>query len=178
MRIIAGSLKGRRLAAPDAGDLTVRPTSDRAREALFSILQAWPEGPFLDLFAGSGAVGLEAWSRGYRPVVLLERHPKALACLRANARGTDVRILSLDVRRGLDACGGDFRIVFADPPYADSLEQFRHLATGLAQRLVPGGLLVWETERRTDLPELPGLRAVDDRTYGTARFRFFSACPG
>ena len=61
MRIIAGTLKGRRLEGPAPGDLRIRPTSDRAREALFSILQTRPPGAFLDLFAGTGAVGLEAW---------------------------------------------------------------------------------------------------------------------
>ena len=92
MRVIAGSLKGRRLQAP--ADLTVRPTADRAREALFSILQRWPPGPFLDLFAGSGAVALEALSRGYGPVACVERDPRALACIRANAREFYVRNLS------------------------------------------------------------------------------------
>jgi len=81
MRVVAGTLKGRRLVAPPPGDLRVRPTSDRAREALFSILQRWPQGPFLDLCAGTGAVGLEAHSRGYAPVVCLEAAEPGWTCL-------------------------------------------------------------------------------------------------
>ena len=116
LRIIAGTLKGRRLQAP-RGDLAVRPTADRAREALFSILQRWPQGPFLDLFAGTGAVALEAWSRGYGPVACVERDPAALACLKANARGTGLRVLARDAQRLPADAFPPQAVVFADPPY-------------------------------------------------------------
>ena len=96
MRIIAGTLRGRRLQGPESGDLNIRPTSDRAREALFSILQKWPSGAFLDLFAGTGAVALEAWSRGYDPVVCIEKSAGALKLIETNARGTGVRVLKRD----------------------------------------------------------------------------------
>ena len=96
MRVIAGSLKGRRLDAPEDGDLRVRPTSDRAREALFSILQRWPQGAFLDLFSGTGAVALEAFSRGYGPVTAVEKGEPGWSCIQRNLRGTGVKALRSD----------------------------------------------------------------------------------
>jgi 16S rRNA (guanine966-N2)-methyltransferase len=173
MRVIAGSLRGRRLQGPGAGDLRIRPTSDRAREALFSILQKWPVGPFLDLFGGSGAVALEAWSRGYGPVVCVEKSPEALDMITANVRGTSVTVVRKDVRK-LDA--GMFppqAVVFVDPPYEDSPMLWAELAPKLFARLLPGGVLVWETDQRTELPAVPGWIAVDSRRYGAARFHFF-----
>lgn len=130
-------------------------------------------GGFLDLFSGTGAMGVEAWSRGYRPVVCVDREPQALDCLRQNVLGTEIQVLKLDLSRPLRLPEQRFSIIFADPPYAESKGHFSRMASGLASRLDPEGLLVWETDRLTELPEAFGLLRVDDRAYGNVRFHLF-----
>ena len=177
MRIIAGTLKGRRLQAPPLPDTRVRPTADRAREALFSILQRWPQGPFLDLFAGTGAVAVEARSRGYGPVACVERDPAALACARANTRGTAVQVAARDaLRLPADAYPGQM-VIFADPPYEQSLACWQALAGRLASWLDPDGVLVWETAAGTPLPPAPGLAELEARRYGAAEFHLLRTEP-
>jgi len=173
VRIIAGTLKGRRLQTPPPGDLRVRPTSDRAREALFSILQRWPRGPFLDLFAGTGAMALEAWSRGYAPVACVEQETVALGCIKANARGTDVQVLPQDARRLRPDAFPPQTVVFADPPYEAGAELWRALAPKLRDWLHPEGVLVWETGLDVDLPAPEGLEELETRHYGAAVFHLF-----
>ncbi|HLO68593.1 MAG TPA: RsmD family RNA methyltransferase [Holophaga sp.] len=174
MRIIAGALKGRRLQAPPGTDL-VRPTSDRAREALFSILQKWPQGPFLDLYAGTGAVGLEAFSRGYGPVTCVERDPAALACLRRNAQGTALAVLAQDAARLRPASFGGLAVVFADPPYRDAPSAWAALAPLAKAWLAPGGILVFEAPAGVALAPAEGLEALGERRYGAASFHLFQA---
>jgi len=174
MRIIAGSLKGRRLVAPPAGDLRVRPTSDRAREALFSILQRWPQGPFLDLCAGTGAVGLEALSRGYGPVTCVEAAEPGWSCLNRNAGGTPLVLLRRDL--GL-LPPGDFRgqaVIFLDPPYDQGPRMWTSLAARMRSWLAPDGILVFETDRTTSLELQPGWQLAETREYGAARFHFWT----
>ena len=171
MRIIAGTLKGRRLRAPDG--LSVRPTADRAREALFSVLQKWPRGAFLDLFGGTGAVALEAFSRGYAPVACVEKDPQALACLKANLRGAELAILAQDVMRlGADAFR-DQAVIFLDPPYAAWTETWAALAPRLGTWLAPTGVLVFETAAGTAFPPCPDLEPLEVRRYGAAEFHLF-----
>jgi 16S rRNA (guanine966-N2)-methyltransferase len=173
VRVIAGTLRGRKLLGPAPGDLSIRPTADRAREALFSILQKWPTGPFLDLFGGTGVVALEAWSRGYAPVVCIERSPGALKLMEANARGTGVRILKADLGKpGSLALPGQ-AVIFVDPPYEASGALWPKLAPVLASWLAPGGILVWETDAGLVLEAPPELAPVEVRAYGAARFHFF-----
>lgn len=174
MRVIAGSLKGRRLAAPPPEDLRVRPTADRAREALFSILQRWPAGPFLDLCAGTGAVGLEARSRGYDPVVAVESAEPGWSCLVRNAEGTGLRTLRADLRRlPADAFRGQ-AVIFLDPPYDQAQDLWRRLAGRLRGWVAPGGVLVVETDRRTELELQAGWEPAERREYGAARFHFWT----
>jgi 16S rRNA (guanine966-N2)-methyltransferase len=151
----------------------VRPTSDRAREALFSILQRWPRGPFLDLFAGTGAVALEAWSRGYAPVACVEKDPGALACIRANARGTGLQVAARDALRLPADAFPPQAVIFADPPYERSLDGWRALADRLGPWLAPDGVLVWETAAGAELPPAPGLAELEARRYGAALFHLF-----
>jgi len=172
VRIIAGSLKGRSLQAP--GGLQVRPTADRAREALFSILQRWPRGPFLDLFAGTGAVALEAFSRGYGPVACVEHDPAALDCIRRNARGAPLQVLARDVQRLPADAFAPQAVVFADPPYETSARSWQALAPRISGWLDPGGVLVWETGHPMDLPAAEGLERVESRRYGAAVFHLFT----
>ena len=178
MRIIAGSIKGRRLEAPGVGDLSVRPTADRAREALFSILQRWPAGPFLDLCSGTGAVALEAWSRGYAPVTCVEREARALACIKANAKGADLRVLAKDAAKlPADAFAAQ-AVVFADPPYESSLALWQSLAPRIRQWLDPQGILVWEAAHGTELPAVAGLEELEARRYGAAVFHIIRPVSG
>lgn len=172
MRIIAGSIKGRRLASPAAEELTVRPTSDKAREALFSILSAGPQCAFLDLFAGTGAVGLEAWSRGFQPVTCVESAPRAVKLLRANCVGTDVRIMGTDaLRLEPDAFSG-LGLVFADPPYDQATRSLEALAPRILRWLARDGRLVWENSAQEAIAVPEGFRLIDRRRYGAAAFHF------
>ncbi|MBS1767417.1 MAG: RsmD family RNA methyltransferase [Acidobacteria bacterium] len=172
MRVIAGSLKGRRLEAPPERDLRVRPTSDRAREALFSILQRWPVGGFLDLYSGTGAVALEAHSRGYGPVVAVEKGEPGWGCLSRNLRGTEVEALKVDAQALKAERFAGLAIVFADPPYAEAAAAWGAMAARVKGWLDPGGLAVWETDSEVDLPAMPGWKLESVRDYGRARFHF------
>ncbi|HEX9081401.1 MAG TPA: RsmD family RNA methyltransferase [Holophagaceae bacterium] len=174
MRVIAGSLKGRSLAAPPPRDLRVRPTADRAREALFSILQRWPQGPFLDLCAGTGAVGLEALSRGYAPVTCVEAGEPGWACLRRNAEGTALQVLRQDVQK-LEA--GRFQslaVAFLDPPYESVSRLWGQMAGRIRGWMAESGVLVVETDRRTELEFQIGWELAETREYGAARFHFWT----
>lgn len=175
MRVIAGSLKGRRLDAPEGDDLRVRPTSDRAREALFSILQRWPQGAFLDLFSGTGAVALEAYSRGYDPVTAVEKGEPGWSCIQRNLQGTAVRALRNDaLALKADAFRGQ-AVIFADPPYAEASQAWEAMAARLRSWLEPGGVLIWETESSLDLPPAPGWRLESVRDYGRVRFHILAS---
>ena len=160
--------------APPEGDLQVRPTSDRAREALFSILRRWPSGPFLDLFSGTGAVALEAYSRGYGPVTAVESGEPGWSCLLQNIMGAKIQALRSDaLALKADAFQGQ-AVIFADPPYAQTLKAWEALGLRLQGWLEPGGVLVWETESNADLPSLRGWRELEVRDYGRVRFHLFS----
>ena len=170
MRVIAGTLKGRKLQAPPPEDLRVRPTADRAREALFSILERWPKGAFVDLFAGTGAVALEALSRGFGPVACVEQEPVALRCLAANLRGSEIQVLKQDALRLGPKAFAHQAVIFGDPPYDQAVRAFERLAPALRSWVNPDGLLVWETDRNAVLPETRGWALLEQRDYGAARF--------
>lgn len=175
-RIIGGHAKGRRLQTPK-GDLT-RPTADRVREALFSVLEStWGslrEVRFLDLYAGSGAVGLEAWSRGAGAVTFVERDRRTAAVIKSNAAAVGcsaARVVTASVRTVLSEAAVDqpYDVVFADPPYAQASDR---VAADL-QVLVERGWLAEDAavvvERATRAGPVPwpgGLVAERVRTYG------------
>jgi 16S rRNA (guanine966-N2)-methyltransferase len=173
VRIIAGAWRGRTLLAPP-GEAT-RPTSDRAREALFSMLQS-RLGSFdglevADPFAGTGALGLEALSRGAARCTFAETDRTALETLKRNAAalgaGDRADIRSLD---GTRLSGGPFHLVLMDPPYGSGLGS-RALAHMIqAAALAPGALISLETAR-TDQPDLLGCELLAERNYGKARLR-------
>jgi 16S rRNA (guanine966-N2)-methyltransferase len=159
MRIIAGTHRGRPLKTPTWHGL--RPTSDRLRETLFNILAARvPGARVLDAFAGTGAVGLEALSRGAASAVCLEHDRRAHALIAENrallALEAQCMILRTDARRALQApiAGGPFEIVFLDPPYDD--EDLGALVTAAAAQRAPGGVLVLEHASRRPSPALNG----------------------
>lgn len=124
MRVIAGDKKGRRLCAPEG--LDTRPTSDKVKEALFSIIQfELPDAQFLDLFAGSGQMGIEALSRGAKFAVFVDEGKKACDCIRQNLAATQLTGLSeinmKSAQQYLASCRTKFDIVFMDPPYREGL---------------------------------------------------------
>jgi 16S rRNA (guanine966-N2)-methyltransferase len=171
-RIVAGLAGGRRLQVP-AGSGT-RPTADRTREGLFSSLESLRGSlaglAFLDLYAGSGAVGLEAASRGATPVVLVERAPRALRVLRANVAGlalpgTSVRAEPVE-RTLAGPAGSAFDVVFLDPPYAEPVQPpLAQLVSG--GWLAPGAHVVVERATRDgDLGWPEGLAPLRSRRYG------------
>lgn len=157
VRIIAGRWRGRRLRFP--GNAGIRPTPDRVRETLFNWLQGSIEGArCLDLFAGSGALGIEALSRGADSVVLVERDPRTAAYLQAtlallNASGGEVR--KIDAQTFLRSAGRRFDLVFLDPPFAEGA--LAPLLTTLANsgQLAPGARVYIEHAARDGLPALP-----------------------
>jgi 16S rRNA (guanine966-N2)-methyltransferase len=175
MRIIAGSRKGHTIVAPKG--LDTRPTSDRVRENVFNIVSPWVEGArVLDLYAGSGAMGLEALSRGAAAAVFVESDAEALHAIERNLdklRLTGARLVRGDATTGLvqeTSAGRKYDLVFADPPYAmtDYAPLSRYLPSALAQ----DGLLVFETAAAVE-PELPGLAVRTTRKYGSTRVTVF-----
>lgn len=174
-RILAGRWKGRVLQVPRGA----RPTSSRAREALFDILQDDLAGSrVLDLFAGSGAVGLEALSRGASRAVFVETDSGALEenVAAFAARREEHELLRQDAREAAAALsrrGETFDFIFADPPYALKAALSRPLAALLA----PGGKVVVQTDSDADPPELPGLALETRRPYGRNVFWFFERAP-
>ena len=167
MRVVAGEFKGRRLVAP-RGSRT-RPTADRVREALFSMLGDVEGAEVLDLYAGSGALGIEALSRGAAGAVFVERDPKAVAAIERNlaAVGVEARVERTDAQRFLARASGPYDLVFCDPPY-DSASR---LAGPLAERLPAltreTARIVTESDKRNPL-DLP-FPLVVERTYGDTR---------
>jgi 16S rRNA (guanine966-N2)-methyltransferase len=170
MRVIAGRLGGRRLRAP-RGNLT-RPTSDRVREALFAMLGELDGLRVLDLFAGSGALGIEALSRGAQTAVFVERDAAALKALNANLTALAIGEESAQVRRA-DALGAlqsargrkeTYDLIFIDPPYRQARKWGLELSATLPLLLRPGARVVVESDRREPL-ELE-LSVERERRYG------------
>lgn len=175
MRIVAGSHGGRRLVAPP-GD-TTRPTSDRVREALFSMLGPLDDHDVLDLFAGSGALGLESLSRGARRAVLVERDRRALVALRANVEALGFGAGRAEVRAGdagrvaRDAAAGAeaYDLVFLDPPYRLAAGFGATYGALLDALLAPGARVVSESDRRAPM-EL-AVPLTQERRYGDTLIR-------
>jgi 16S rRNA (guanine(966)-N(2))-methyltransferase RsmD len=176
VRISGGRLRGRTLSVAPG----IRPSGGRLREALFDVWQdRVAGGRVLDLFAGSGAVGLEALSRGASEVILVEKDRAVLHYLRRNCRHTDssaARVVRIDLPSGLGRLAGGaaqlFDLVFADPPYRFS--RFADLLSELEPVLAPGGEAAIEHRRGVELPEAEGgLIRVDCRRYGDSLVSFY-----
>jgi 16S rRNA (guanine966-N2)-methyltransferase len=177
MRIVAGRYGGRRLTAPP-GDAT-RPTSDRVREALFQRLGPLDGQRVLDLFAGSGALALEALSRGAVHATLVDSAPAAIEAIRANVAALDLSAEQADVRRqdvraflrSARTARHEYDLVLVDPPYRLAAELGRELSPSIAAVLAPGGLVVSESDRRSPLDLAPHLPLTDERRYGDTLIR-------
>jgi len=180
VRVVAGEFKGRRLYAPRSA--RTRPTADRVREALFSMLGDVSGASVLDLYAGSGALGIEALSRGAASAVFVECDRQALAALRRNldpllpqlrARDAKAGVLRLDAGRFLARPEGTFDLVFCDPPYDDAPRAAAALADALPEIVRENARIVTESDKRNPL-ELP-LPLLVERTYGDTRIAIHSA---
>jgi 16S rRNA (guanine966-N2)-methyltransferase len=173
MRVIAGDFRGRRLQAPPGAG--TRPTSDRVREALFSVLgDRVPGARVLDLFAGSGALGIEALSRGAAEATFVDSAPAAIRAVKANldTLDADAEVRRADARRFLGsarAAARQYDLVFLDPPYRLAGRLGGELTAALAAVLAPGAAVVAESDRRAPL-EL-GLPILDERRYGDTLIR-------
>jgi 16S rRNA (guanine966-N2)-methyltransferase len=170
MRIIAGSAKGRRLVGPQG--MRTRPFTDRAKEALFSSLGAHVvEARVLDLYAGSGSLGLEALSRGAASATFVEQDREALVALEKNiaAVGRGGTVVTGDVARFLEGAGEGFDLAFVDPPYAESAATVDAVLLALAPHLGSGSIVVVHRRYGTEAPAAPrGMQLVDRRRYGDA----------
>jgi 16S rRNA (guanine966-N2)-methyltransferase len=185
MRVIAGTFRSRQLKSLKG--LVLRPTSDRLRETLFNILaDRIPGSRFIDLFAGTGAVGIEAISRGAREVVFVENHPPAATLIAKNLESLEIRsgtkVISLDALRALQRLASTHKpdtppydIVFLDPPYSAS-EDYRRVLEFLSEVtfISAGGLVIAEHRRNFELPERFGnLERVRVLRQGDATLSFF-----
>ena len=183
-RVVTGRFRGAILQAPE-GDKT-RPTTDKVKEALFSIIQAYvPDSEFLDLFAGSGQIGIEALSRGAKRVTLVERSGQAASVISKNISkirmdGSDeLRFYKKSVAQALEALGQEgekFDIIFMDPPYKDvplRLDEATKLISGFGM-LNEDGMLIVEHDKDCEIPEeVNGLKHVRSCSYGLQVLTFF-----
>jgi 16S rRNA (guanine966-N2)-methyltransferase len=167
VRVVAGEFKGRPLRAPRG--MRTRPTADRVREALFSMLVNVTGARVLDLYAGSGALGIEALSRGAASAVFVECDPRVAAVIERNLRSLELHqeVVRQDALRFLGRAEGPFDLVFCDPPY-DSVPRIAGpLAERLPALLANGARIVTESDKRMPL-ELP-FALLAERTYGDTR---------
>lgn len=178
MRVITGTARGRRLTAPEG--LDVRPTTDKVKEAVFSAIQFELAGAaVLDLFAGSGQMGIEALSRGASKAVFVDNSPKAVKCVGENIRAAkferSAQILSRDSFDYIRLTAETFDIIILDPPYRKG-----HIAEVLplaAKKLNKGGSIICEYESEMDEPQAPeGLELKKTYRYGKINVTIFRSC--
>lgn len=191
MRIVAGRFRGKQLAAPDPDDRTIRPSSDRLREAVFNILAHASDGDavrdarVLDLFAGTGALGLEALSRGARFCVFIEEAAGARALIRRNVEAMGLTGATKIFRRDATRIGAagtlePFALIFADPPYGQGLAERALAAARNGGWLKPGAIVVVEERAGSTFTVPEGFKEFDRRTYGEGMvifLRFVDADP-
>ncbi len=183
MRIVGGRLKGRVLSAP--ASRAIRPTSERLRELIFDILEHRFPGHIegarvVDLFAGTGALAIEALSRGARFALFVDNGAEARALLRANveamALGGVTRIWRADATKlGSSPAGGPFALAFLDPPYGQDLAAPALASLVEGGWLEPGALCVVEEDAKAGIAAPVGLERVDERVYGDTKIAIFQA---
>ena len=175
MRIVGGSLKGRRFASKQMPH--ARPTTDRAKESLFNILNQhfyWEELDVLDLYSGLGSIALESYSRGAKSVDAVDSNAKSVKYIAQTAKdwGATIQVHKADVLKYLKKCSKQYDLVFADPPYSkvDLLVETIQLVQD-KKVLKPGGWLIVEHETSQHLPEQ---FCFDKRVYGQSTFSFYT----
>ncbi|MCL2365165.1 MAG: 16S rRNA (guanine(966)-N(2))-methyltransferase RsmD [Defluviitaleaceae bacterium] len=180
MRVIAGTARRINLVAPLGS--TTRPTSDRAKEALFSILAAdLADAFFLDLFCGSGAMGIEALSRGAAFSVFVDTTKAAIQAVTHNLQATKLQSKATlmqcsakDAIQTFDAKGSNFDLIFMDPPYDGNWISDTLALLANTTILNEGGQIIVETETKLPLPEASGFTLTHQRDYGRTRFLFYA----
>lgn len=180
MRITGGTAKGRKLCSPKGAKDSIRPTSDRVREALFSILgERVMSARVLDLFAGTGSLGLESLSRGAASAVFVDQSPQALELIRTNLyhcfNTVQPELVHLDLSRSIGftslakrmAPGRQFDLIFLDPPYEKKLAELALTMVETTSLVAPGGVVIAEERWKVVLPDMAGgLRLFLHRRYG------------
>lgn len=183
MRIVAGSAKGRPIEGPRKSK-AIRPTADRVRETIFNILGQWMEGlNVLDLFAGTGALGLEAVSRGAASLVMVDQDREAQSLCKDNAEGLgftpQTRVLATTAVKGLELLareGRKFELIFADPPYAARVVPDLLDVLEKSSVLAAGGTFVIEHDKREEAPERHGtFERIDQRRFGDTQVSFYKS---
>lgn len=185
MRIVGGRFRGTALAGPAAGSLAIRPTSDRLRESLFNILEhgfddVLRDARVMDLFAGTGALGFEAMSRGAKTCLFVEEAAEARGIIRRNQETLGLMGTTRIFRRDATSMGPvgpvePYTLAFLDPPYGKGLGERALASLKAGGWLAPGALVVVEENAKTE-PLLPdGFTAVDRRAYGDTAFTFARA---
>ena len=183
MRVEAGTTKGRRLQSVPGR--RVRPTSGRVRQALFNMLRdRVPASIFVDMFAGTGSVGLEALSHGARHVYFVEKDSRALSTLRVNVRRCGVEPQATVVAAGLPQALRSLPptmqadVIFLDPPYASDLAQATLIALGEHRLLAPDGLIVWQHAARREPHILLQYEHLLSKRYGNSELTFLTPVKG
>ncbi len=181
MRIIGGEFRGRRLSSVGKGDTAahLRPTADRVRESLFNILAGYgvPDGArVLDLFAGTGALGLEALSRGGACVTFVETGRTSLRILKSNIEicraAPQTEVVTRDARKLGQNPDAPYDLVFLDPPYGQALGEAALNAAIEGGWIAPGAMIVWEENTSVTPPSVLSLQ--DERRYGDTMIRLFT----
>ncbi len=187
MRIIAGTAKRRSLKSPSPAQ-GVRPILGRIKKSLFDILRPRLDGAaFLDLYAGSGAVGIEAISRGAASVTFVDRNPACISIIRQNLSKLQMfdraRLVRADATKELAVAGGPFDLVFMGPPYHDEHFNRFHLtgptlrAIARAGILKEGGWVIGQHHAKEIVPEIPGWTCFRQESYGDTRLSFYTHVP-
>jgi 16S rRNA (guanine(966)-N(2))-methyltransferase RsmD len=180
IRVISGSVKGRRLKSP--GNLKVRPTADRVKEALFNIIRdRVPGSIFLDLFAGTGNIGIEALSRGASMVVFVEQHYKTIQLIKENLDLTGLNDYATLLKGNIPSCFSSlgamsykYDLIFMDPPYLKDLINCALSGIDEYDLLLPGGQAIVECSKLEDLPlEVNKLRLIRQEKYGDTILGFY-----
>jgi 16S rRNA (guanine966-N2)-methyltransferase len=181
MRVIGGLAKGRRLRTGRGSE--IRPTSDYLKEVIFDILGGLVrDGAFLDLFAGSGNVGIEALSRGAQEAIFVDSSPLSIRLIQNNLqvtglldRATLMRAKALPAMRSLESRGHRFRVIFIDPPYRRSLTLLTLTALSRFDLLEKGGLVIVEHFHKEELPpSVPGLIRTRQVRHGESELSFYA----
>lgn len=176
MRVITGTARGTNLKAPDG--LATRPTADKVKQALFNIIQYEIAGEVLDLFAGSGQLGIEALSRGAKHAVFIDERRDAIAVIRDNLRRTHLEdradVICSDYLSYLNACRKRFRLIFLDPPYAEKYLENAIKRISEIDILAEGAIIIAERPLGKPLNEdFPGLVRSKDYNYGKTTITLF-----
>ncbi|MBQ3355820.1 MAG: 16S rRNA (guanine(966)-N(2))-methyltransferase RsmD [Oscillospiraceae bacterium] len=176
MRVITGSARGTNLKAPDG--LATRPTADRVKQALFNIIQYEIAGSVLDLFAGSGQLGIEALSRGAAHAVFIDERTDAIRVIRENLRRTHLEekaeVICSDYLSYLSRCRKRFRLIFLDPPYAEKSLENAIKRISEIDILAEGGIIIAERPLGKPLNDkFPGLVRSKDYNYGKTTITLF-----